>query len=138
MNSNMSTNESFNITHIMRGVDKGQRHDALTQYVQWLGEHHYTMEEKINAVLSWNRLNRPPMYVEDVAKIVNDMLLGYRPPPLAWYRDGKIVNASEPGVITLDEVQRLRKEGYYATQLGQQFDRPLCRRYSPSIITSAQ
>lgn len=73
MNNGKLANQEFNWDAVKYGVSKGQRHETLTKYFNWLREQYYSLDEVIDTVLGWNRYNRPPMYPEEMVSIIYDL-----------------------------------------------------------------
>jgi hypothetical protein len=63
----------FSWDAVKHGVIKGQRHSVLTWYFHWLKDQYYSIDEIMDILICWNRLNRPPMYPEEVATIIYDL-----------------------------------------------------------------
>jgi hypothetical protein len=73
MNQKALDGQQFNWDAVKHGVVKGQRYSALTWYFHWLRDQYYDMDEIVDVLICWNRLNKPPMHPEDVATIIYDL-----------------------------------------------------------------
>ena len=70
--ANVSLNSGSLRQYIENGAPDGMRHISLIRYIGALIKSCFREEEALVKILSWNKLNRPPLPENEVIKTVHD------------------------------------------------------------------
>lgn len=108
MNQRTSDASKFSWDAVKYGVLKEDRHEALAGYFNWLRDQYYSRDEIIDILMCWNRLNKPPMYPEEVVSIIYDLWEKRPIRKLALYTDGK--KLQEGDFLTITEIEKMLAE----------------------------